>query len=421
MKKNLFCVFMVLLVCIPAYGMKRALEPEVQGPYGGFEVPREVISRIFALCSTGALNVLMKVCKVYATLAARTNSIALVTGGMRLPELHVMNAVRESLANSNIEQLRAVSTMQDVGVPLQKNIELQRILSWLLLRMQQDRVQLFRSLLPKCVTDHYEGLLQDFPDRDIGKITGPGSRLQMSIVFEPLDNHEWTKRIACLCNACRAAGEEGGTWLRLNASLLLKMAIMCNRTECIKAILGNADYAEFLEPQENMLAQWPDLLYHACASKNTASFQILIDWLCAQPIEAEAEAVLLKQTMTQVIDINRHQYLRIVVAKGRTVKDFDIWAKKRLWHAFVHKKYDSVDTLLEYLSPIVQSQHLPVSESIDRCKRVIEVVFAESMYYIDGVLEYGLQFSLDPLCTKDQQHSIKMILEKFIRFHILMR
>jgi len=410
MKKYIFLVLMVLSVCIPAYGMKRALEPAIQEPYGGVGMVEDVISRIFALCPTSTRNVLMKVCTLYAQLATRTNT-ALYVMGARLPELHTILVMKMALSQSNIALLRAVSTIEDLGVLLQKNGESKRILSWLLFRMEKDKVEQFQPLLPKCVTDEYEGLLQDYPDRDIKKITAPGSVLEMGISFSYKDDRVWALRIEKLCNACQE-GENTYLWLIRHASRFLKMASMRGRTECIRAMLANANYARHLKPEGDMLAQWPDLLYKACASKDTASFQLLADWLFTQPIANAHMRELIKNIMTQVIDINRHQHLRIVVAKGRTIKDFDIWAKELLWYAFIHKKYDSVDTLLEYLSLVVQSQQLPVSEPMRRCKQVIEVVFTETIYYLDVSTEVEALCTIELLCTKDQQHCIKMIIEK---------
>ena len=160
-----------------------------------------------------------------------------------------------------------------------------------------------------------------------------------------------------------------------------------------------------------MLKEWPDLLYHACVHKDTQLFQLLVDWLFAQSIADHDSLQLIENSMTKIVDINKHQYLRILLEKCKNYPCFDACAKPVLWYAFTHQKYDSVDTLLEYISPTPQSQQVSLlSEREYRCKQVIDIVFTDGSVRADALSEMPL------LCAKDQQCYLKMILENICRF-----
>lgn|GEM_PF-3341108 len=408
MKKNINKVFLVLLLCVPAYGMKRAASDTQESaesvtllPYSGVEVPCDVLTRIVAyFCPPNVRNILMKVNKLYNALAVKLNWFSLLNNGAVPPSpLDHKPMVFKSLYTHN-PAIFSVLMSYDIKLRCDEEKVIQ---SWLLWRMPVDTYKQFEDSLSPEMKNKVAELCTRYPDRDRFKPKYVNDLLSYTIVLGLMlkKDDKWIRLIAGACNDYTKVGVEQ----RAHAfQQFLKIAVLCDHVTCIKAMLGNAEYTKCL-----LLWDWPDVLYQACAWPNTQCFQLLIHWLFAQPINDAAMPSLLENTMTKIIDTNKHQYLRLLLEKVKQLPCFDECVKDMIWYAFVHSKYDSVDTLLGYTSATQACNGHQACEhdgQMYRYARVVDVV----MPYND-ITNCMVRYP-PVLWVKNEQRYLYMILEK---------
>ena len=109
--------------------------------------------------------------------------------------------------------------------------------------MKEDQVEQFRPLISKELLDGtYKRLLENYPDRDVRKIRDPIDKIAVRSIVDLKGDYSRDLIGECCDNG------SGRNWLSQGgAGILFKMMIIRLRTQYIKAMLGNEDYAQYLQ------------------------------------------------------------------------------------------------------------------------------------------------------------------------------
>ncbi len=414
---------LLLLIAIPVQGMKRNWEDESQVTTLS-TLPTDLIHRIFSFCSPATRNVLTKINHLFKKRSGSSNAFLLQREGSA--EISISDTMRmalASLSNKNVELFRTVMTEKVYAQCKQDYGSVWTILIWCLWRLNEDQYKQFKLSVSQEVSEKMIAdlapLIEEYPDRtaqEVIKSRRRGSKwLAWHIVYAGKFNEQQCAGIIHTFCACVESSEKNRQLMHRRAFDLLKMAVWCNHRAFINAMLGNPNYAKYLNPAiETKRLQWPIVLKHACVHNDIVIFELLMDWLLKRLVTDYHMASLLFDTLRNLVEVNKHQYVRIFLEKIKHLPFMHSHIDYILWYAFINEKYNSVDTLLEYGDSLVSSSkdalHKLIPERERRCRQVVDRVFTQDKG--QSITPQALIF----LFAQNQQPYLKMILEKMCRF-----